>query len=625
MSEVADKVVADTPGKAAFQWIRKAFVWIESLHHSVRVMNLRLGVSKLVIPCDAARHLVGQGTGILLDVPDDLRRTLSKYKVFVSASKRGKLTVKTMKGGAHHAVGVTAIRWCPLLFESLKADYAKYEKWQKDMGDIAGSFVSFTKQPPSDYEESLLMYHRFYDDVSELLEQAADLVVAPVPSTLENGNRILWGIKSRLSASTPATAAKHAARKYRDPESLIRNRFLLLDSLVRRQTLDQSCEKPSASMDAKDGPFRGAARVLFQTALLNGVSAVGMDNSMQEAMSFCALKAWEIENELYAAFQGGAAYGDSKISPEYRDFARALKRSLEDPDNLPFCIRVLTGEVEASAVAQMSVFDLANPKTKEERARAAASHALVLDGTTTPMARKTPPDEERNSKLVKSASIKLPEPLKKPPPPQTTQKVERSVQNSPLGKRTELRIDLGSSELPLKLADVARTAAASSHRPPPPPSLAASLVAVPSASRRSQVPVTNSSGTDRSNVTVSAGTFVAGFVTESDHDSIAEGLLPENLVEKGRLKDDEFSRFIHSKLGGGKWSVATFRLITFSNKDEREHRKYCKEYESRMRLAMFSLSEDSKVFLVTPNFHASVRSLGFENASSTYAVALVRR
>jgi hypothetical protein len=349
-----------------------------------------------------------------------------------------------------------------------------------------------------------------------------------------------------------------------------------------------------------------------------------MARSTQDAISFCALKAWEIENEIFAAFQGDASFGDSKISPAYRDFARALKRSLEDPDNLSFCIRVLMGKVEASGIAQMSVLDLASPKTKEERerARAAASHWMVLDSATKPLALKHPPHHEVNSKLVKHGSMNLSGPSEKPAP---SQNVECSDQGSPVGNRVALKVDLGSSERSLKLPAIAKITVASNQRPPPPPSLAAALVAVPSASRRSQAPVTNASGTDRSNIALSAGTFVAGFVTESDQDNIAEGLLPESFVEKGRLRDDEFAKFVRSKLEGGKWSVATFRLVTFSNKDEREHRKYCKEYESRMRLAMFSLSEESKVFLVTPMFHASVRGLSFENASSTYAVALVRR
>jgi Transcription factor S-II (TFIIS), central domain len=616
ISEVVGNVFSDSPGKAAFDWIRNVVYWIESLHQSVRVMNLPYGGMKLVIPCLSARQLLESGNHILLDVPNDLRKTLSKHKIFISTNNLGKLTVRTMKGGAHHAVGVTAIRWGPLLFDALKSDYSRYEKWQKDMGDVAGSFVSYSRLPPTNYEESVLLLHRFHDDVSDLLVQAHDLVVAPVESTLDNGNRILWGIKSRLASATPTIARKYASQKYTEPPSLVQNRHVLLDSLSRRQVTETKAEKPLVATNTKDGPFRGAARVLLQNALLNGVSVMGLDNSTDEAIAFCALKAWAIENELFASFQSEPAFGDAKISPEYRDFARALKRSLDDPDNLSFCLRVLTGKVDAEAISQMSILDLANPKTKEERARAAASHNVVLDGTSKPAPLKDPPTET------------IPEPSK-------SRKVE-TIQSSVRPGSTEvsesvsspgaaIEVDVDSSGSAFKHADVVKNPAASNHRPPPPPSLAASLVAVPSASKKSDIPVTNASGTDRSNVTVSVASFVAGFVVETDPFDKAVGFLPENWIEKGRLRNEEFAKFLRSKVEGGKWSVVTYRMITFSNKDERELKKYVKEYESRNRLAMFSLAAESKVFLVTPKFHSSVRSLSFDNASSTYAVALVRR
>ena len=67
ISEVAGNVFADTPGKVAFDWIRKVVYWIESLHQSVRVMNLPYRGMKLVIPCLSARQLLTNGNQILLD------------------------------------------------------------------------------------------------------------------------------------------------------------------------------------------------------------------------------------------------------------------------------------------------------------------------------------------------------------------------------------------------------------------------------------------------------------------------------------------------------------------------------------------------------------------------------
>jgi len=176
ISGYASDVFAATPGKATFDWIVQAVSWIESLNASVARLDSGDTKSRLVIHCAQARRLLSEGETILLAVPDDLRQTLSKHKIYVSTNKEGKMKVKSKKGGAHHAVGVTVIRWCPLLFDSLKADCLRLAEWERSLGSLADSFMKFCRQPPGNHETLLMEYHRFYDEISFFLDEVLDLV-----------------------------------------------------------------------------------------------------------------------------------------------------------------------------------------------------------------------------------------------------------------------------------------------------------------------------------------------------------------------------------------------------------------------------------------------------------------
>lgn len=103
---LADNVFAETPGKATFDWVVKAVEWIESVGASFS----RDKSGRLTLKTDKAEDLVNTGEAVLLDVPDDLRRTLSLHGIIISTNKEGKLTVKSKKKGAQYAVGATIIR-----------------------------------------------------------------------------------------------------------------------------------------------------------------------------------------------------------------------------------------------------------------------------------------------------------------------------------------------------------------------------------------------------------------------------------------------------------------------------------------------------------------------------------
>ena len=75
---VANDVFAETPGKTAFEWIARSVSWIDSL--SAALIHEKNAEGRLVLPTSTAGILLKNGERVLLDIPDDLRKTLSsKY------------------------------------------------------------------------------------------------------------------------------------------------------------------------------------------------------------------------------------------------------------------------------------------------------------------------------------------------------------------------------------------------------------------------------------------------------------------------------------------------------------------------------------------------------------------
>ena len=139
--------------------------------------------------------------------------------------------------------------------------------------------------------------------------------------------------------------------------------------------------------------------------------------------------------------------------------------------------------------------------------------------------------------------------------------------------------------------------------------------------------ITNESGGNRFRVSIANSTrrFMAGFYPESNADSIVSGVLPERLTDRNRVPVKEFARFLHDKVRSPKWEAAVLRMIVFSDRDQREYKKFYKDYEKRERIAMFPLNEVDNLYLVVPKFQHQLQDfLTFEKATSTYALVLLR-
>jgi hypothetical protein len=632
IADTASDVFAETPGKATFDWICQAVVWIESLHSAVSRDDSKVGEfldSRLVIPGKAAKKLLSEGEAILLDVPEDLRKTLSQHRIFVSTTKDGNLTVKSTKGGAHHAVGVTVIRWCPFLFDSLKADVSRLEVWESRIRKVSADFISFNvkakEKPPGD-ASILSTYHGFRHEVSNLLFESSDLVACPTNDTVDAARTLLHNLDSYLQTnSSSEIARKFAGTKYKDGHLAVRDRFLLLDALTDRSSVASSMgiamDTSLEDLISKEGPFRNAGRVLIEKALRKATEAMEIGSRGDASFSFSSLRAWEIENALYDLFQ--TDLGEAQISPEYRDKARALKRSLEDIGNLAFCARVLTGGIDAQKLVRMTTEQLANPKTKQDRARAEAAarqnSVLTRSGSTEEKKPSTSPQSKvvaRQSPMVSNLKRKL--------APEAPPKAPIKEIKSPSSYASRIMATSG---------DVVKTAKSSrlATPPPPPPSLAASMQSIAPGSLSQDNLVSSSSGGDRFQLSLANASrkFMAGFSVETNQQTKVDSLLPEYLTEKGRLQIAEFSSFLSSKLSSGKWTAAILRVVTFSDPDTKQLKKFIKDYDLKNRIAMISIESESeefsKLFVVTPKFHRAAKGLMFDNAEGTYAVLLKKR
>ena len=158
ISVIASNVFAETPGKKTFDWIVQAVEWIDLLNESFS----RNDSEKLSLGMKEAERLLTAGEVTLMDVSDDLKQTLSQHQIFISVSKEGKLTVKSKKKGAQHAVGTTMIRWCPILYDALKSDLSRSQQWASKFESLNQEYSFFeSTKGEALTEDFLLKCHMF--------------------------------------------------------------------------------------------------------------------------------------------------------------------------------------------------------------------------------------------------------------------------------------------------------------------------------------------------------------------------------------------------------------------------------------------------------------------------------
>lgn len=658
LSAVAEHVLADTRGKATFEWISNAVSWINALVDEVIDKSPFSNIDRrMSIPSAEAKVILQQGEEIFLTLPDDLKRTLSQHGIMVTTNKQDQtMKVIVKKDGSHHSCGATVIRWCPILFEALRADIKRLERWESRMTKTLADFNVFFKESRNleKDDETLYKWFSFQEQVAELLEGGHDgLVVTPQKPFVSSFQNLLVSFQNYLAEhSNPTKNQKFALRWISESNSIMDDRFLLLDSILYRSSLvendsayDESYEGDNSIFpgDSTHKTFRDSCRSYIEKALSKALNITGMSSlpDLADMDSFCAIKAWEIEGAMFERYQFDL--GISKISEEYRDKARSLRWSLEAKNNVSLCLRILLGELKSESLLDMSSEDLSSQKLKLKRAKAeqaARSSAMLTkpksstpgsegtkaEETPTATPKPTVKDEANVDANAEDDSEKTPAEDSKKPPSAELMSMDA----------TELIATGAANALVDEVSLKAVAKAFKSHKPPPPPpslvksSFQSTLDDDDDADHYQPEPdvrVLNSSGGDRFHIEIVnlRQSFSAALYLEDENSDFAgHQLVPSHLTEKGRLRIDEFQRFLHDKLAGGRWATFALRVDVLS--DQRVYKKFYKEYETKKRIAMFAVSQNTKVFLVTPKFHRSVQAEGLtlSNKTSSYAIVLTK-
>jgi hypothetical protein len=670
LGSVAENVLAETPGKATFEWIMGAVSWIESLSDAVTVQSpFKDGEPRLTLPSTEAKAILQEGEQIFLVLPDDLKRTLSTHGIFVTTNKQDEtIRVTLKKDGAQHSCGGTVIRWCPILFEALKADVRRLKNWESALTKILGEFNAFFRATRDQLknDDNLYTWFSFQEQVAELLEYGQEsLVIAPPKPFVTSFHNLLNSFRKYLAEQSSSEKNEKFATKWlAESSSILNERSLLLHSLLYRKSILEAnpAVSPTETTDLPPDDsfnltFRDSCRSFIEKAFCKAlkISGVSSLSRLTDVEVYCATKAWEIEDTMFERFQG--EYGTSRISEDYRDKARSLRWSLEAKSNVSLCFRILIGELDSEALIDMSSEDLSSQKAKLDRAKAeqaAKSSALLTPGSGSTAMQKSETEKSDAAKDQSSPSTNDELPGKKDangkakvdyPTTESSNSTQtetpREAETLPTTKDVEMResshieeTSWGASSVSLKaIAKVVNT-----NRPPPPPSLLQSFQqpsetaddpTLATAWRDRGKRFLNSTGGDKFRIEIInlRLAFTAAFYLEDEALSGANGFVPEVLSEKGRLKIEEFSRFLTDKLSGGRWAAIPLRLTVLSDQDMKLYKKFYKEYEVKRRIAMFSITQNTKVFLVTPKFHGAAKSTGFlslPHKTSTYAIVLTK-
>jgi len=379
LSEVGDKVFAETPGKAAFDWMRSAVDWIERLHGAVTAQSHFTHTNErlLVISAIDAKQLCEFGESIFLETNDDMRQTLSNHGIYVSTnSVKKRLKVILKKDGAHHSVGGIIIRWCPILFDALRADVSKLEAWESGLRKIIDDFNAFVATAQTHIkndEDNLFQWYCFRVKVQSALEEGQNsLVVSPTKDVIDSFTNLLNVITNYLDKNCSRELNEQFSKRLFSPTAnLFDDRFVILDSLLYRR---ESADDIDADADTVSFPalqptsFRDKCRSNLESAFLKATAVLNLESRDDpDVDDLAALKAWEVENEMFERFQD---LGTTRVSEEYGKKARSLKCNLENANNISLCLNVLTGDIKASALVKMTPDQLASQKAKSEREKA---------------------------------------------------------------------------------------------------------------------------------------------------------------------------------------------------------------------------------------------------------------
>lgn len=579
-----DKTAAELPvmttDKATLKWMVRVFDWVGSIR---LVENFH---GQLVINADHAFELLEQGHSIFYSILDEVQTYLREEHVGLEVFPHG-FNVSTMTDDLD-SLGMGLLRWASFLFESLKSDVDKEDKWKDHSLGAVQLFLKFESDSIGGSTTTFKNAVQFNDFVESLVAFALTLIIQDTDiifslSLLQEKmkNNVLFQ-KSVESERLEMENRKFLLEKLRftNPRNIVHDRYELLDCMMDRlnhlpyEHDDEifRCIDDDSLFDGEPS-VRDKSRVFLEKSLWSGMDTLGFNAKEMDAQDFCSALAWDLEDAVYMKYQKD---NSDIVSSEYRDKIRSLRFNLQDPKNPMLCTQVLAGDMSVQELASASTEDLASIELKIKRRRveeeslksvvlSADSEKKLLpqlnvslksenDGggacaAPSPSTQHSSSSHQGTSQIL--ASI--------PPPPM---RVKRKSYGSPVTTFTSNEFDC------------------------PPASPILSSPQNSSNVGRSTEYILSQTGTDNFTITISKlkRTFMAKLSADQSFEFDVQRFLPSDLVEKGRLSIDEFEKFINQKTKDRKWHLAYLKLaIVNGDSNKNSYKRFYKEYESLRR------------------------------------------
>ena len=387
LSCILAEIAADTIGKEVFQWLNQCVQWIETLDNAL-VEESPFGVrGRLVLPVVQAARMVDLGRQLFLDVSEDIKKALSARRIVVSTNKQTeRLTVTIAKGGAHHSVGGTVIKWCPLIFDCLKHDLETCYQWAERANVIAENAgriaTSLTTRTNDVSQDDLNNACHCVDDLLVHLEEGRNsFVVVPVKSLIDQMSSVHRVIDDwiQLRVSDPLSILSLDVAKiyrYDNTSSVIHDRDNLLDALLIRRRIQDSKSNANVLLPPAGIDFREKARSKLENKVMKkGMRMIGFDSEGRRDVSlYCTLKAWEIESTVFCVYREG----EKSVTTEYTSKLTGFFNSLDPINNHTLCARVLANEVTSQDLLAMKSDGMASEELREKKAKAQANREELV-------------------------------------------------------------------------------------------------------------------------------------------------------------------------------------------------------------------------------------------------------
>lgn len=576
IDETATDMPLMTTEKATLKWMVRVFDWVGSINLVENILG------QLVINADQAFEVLEQGHSIFYTVMDEVRTYLRGEHVGIEIFPHG-LKVSTIADDLD-SLGIGLLRWASFLFECLKSDVEKEDKWKDHSLGAIKSFLTFESESIggtlttfknamqfSDYVESLIAF------ASTLIIQDAEIIHS-LSSLREKMKNNVFFQKSVEGERLELEKRKFLLEKLRftNPRNIVLDRYELLDSMMSRLSRipyedDEEvfrCIDDESFFDGEPS-VRDKSRVFLEKSLWTGMETLGFDSKEMNARDCCSVLAWDLEDAVYMKYQKD---NSDVVCNEYREKIRSLRFNLQDPKNPMLCAQVLAGDMTIQELVSASTEDLASIELKLKRRRV-EEEALKNILLSADSEKKLLPQMGTSLKIENEGgdACTLPSPTThhSSPSQKETSQILASIPPPPMRvKHKSLVTTLNSSP--------------SQFDSPPSSPLLLTPQHKTNAGRSSKY-ILSQTGADLFQITISKlkRSFTAKLADDQLFEFDVNRFLPTDLVEKGRLSVDEFNKFINQKTKDGKWHVAHLKLAIGNDDSNMNcYKRFYKEYES---------------------------------------------